>query len=314
MSQPTAPSSGCIVIPFVEQLELTDHALGDALTQLGGDVRVLLINNGGALPPGALTRRFDPRVLYWHHSPPLAALAATWNFALDTAWALGFHDCMVWNNDIRVQPDMYADLRSYAAQLHLDFATPVNTRDQEQDPDVPLWQQRVQLEGGPQQLRRFLGGPDFSCFYITRELHADHRFDPRFRPAYFEDGDYHRRLWLAGDGRRIAGLPLPYLHLGSQTIRRDAEAAREFAPKFEACKAAYIRKWGGPPHQERRVTSDSAENVDSVGTPGGWLGGKPWPMVDPDSGQVRWFQHGTDPAHPAVPDLVLELPAGGPRG
>lgn len=257
--------AGLVIIPFIDCLDESDNALQDALAQLDRQADVLLIDQGSG-PDTALWAQnrqlaFPARVRVWRHAPPMPSLAATWNAALDYAWELGHEDAMVWNNDVRVRAGMYEDLRTIRGVFGLEFVSPVNCRDGKADSwkDIPM------------ALDVTLGGPDFSCFLITRECHEKYRFDERFQPAYHEDGDYHRRMWLGGDGARIAGANLPYLHYGSRTINRSNEAAHAFSRQFEACRARYVAKWGGEPHAERKITPDSSEIFNGVGTPGGYL-------------------------------------------
>lgn len=77
-------------------------------------------------------------------------------------------------------------------------------------------------------------------------------FDENFYPAYHEDNDYARRLFLAGlsihspdsDGYRDNG--------PSATIAKFSPAeSAVFYNSFEAGKRYYISKWGGLPQSER---------------------------------------------------------------
>lgn len=272
---------GLVVIPAVDCVEETLQTVADALAQLEEQAKILLIDQGsGAEAREAfecLVQDANDRVRLWQHHPPLPSLAATWNLALDYAWECGHTDCMVWNNDIRVGSRMYAALRAVADNRDLWFASPVNVAKQA-DPNCWRDMDHADWVSGPHG-DPTLGGPDFSCFLITRECHTKYRFDERFQPAYHEDGDYHRRMWLGGDGARIAGVTLPYLHYGSRTIAgMSAERQRVFAAQFSACRARYVTKWGGEPHHERKMTPDSREDFDGVGTPGGYLS-EPPPML-----------------------------------
>lgn len=276
---------GLVIIPFIDCLDMTGNAIADAVGQLDGTVDVLLIDQGSGAEVRAFAERtvqLDTRTRLWQHRPPMPSLAATWNRALDYAWDAGYSDAMVWNNDIRVHKDMYARLRDVAAHHKLWFTTPVNVA---QSGDPEQWQLLPDMHVLAAAAGPTLGGPDFSCFLIHRECHAKYRFDERFQPAYHEDGDYHRRMWLGGDGVRIAGVTLPYLHFGSATIKRSDEAQVAFAPQFAACRARYVAKWGGEPHHETKVVpmAESAIGLlhfDNVGTPGGYLSGG-YPNFDP---------------------------------
>lgn len=268
--------TGLIIIPFIDCWDDTLVAVMDAAQQLAGTVDILLIDQGSSTGPKEaaeqLVRTYQAThflakgsLRLWRHAPPMASLSATWNTALDYAWELGHADAMVWNNDVRVGSWMYEALRHVAWTRDLWFTTPVNCRDGAPE----SWKMPAPLTSDLEQVT--LGGPDFSCFLISRECHAKYRFDERFQPAYHEDGDMHRRQWLGGDGRKIAGVTLPYLHYGSKTIKRSREAESAFSPLFEACRRRYVQKWGGAPHGERKLVPDSDDDFDGVGTPGGYL-------------------------------------------
>lgn len=92
------------------------------------------------------------------------------------------------------------------------------------------------------------GGPDFSCFLISRECHEKYRFDENL--IYYSDNDYHYRMKLGGDTERIFSINLPYLHYGSRTINRSPEAHEAGQKRFEEHRDYYIRKWGGVGGQE----------------------------------------------------------------
>lgn len=272
-----AAASGLIIIPFIDLWDMTRQAIDDALGQLEGRAWVLGINQGSSTEVRRQAEQLaarEPRFLCWHHQPPLTSLAATWNRALDFAWEAGYQDALVINNDVRIAGWMYKALRRAATHHELWFTTPVNCAKGE---DPAMWAAGLPA-GGVEGLT--LGGPDFSCFLITRDCHTTYRFDERFQPAYFEDGDYHRRQWLGGDGDKIAGVTLPYLHYGSQTIRRSPEAQVAASARFQQTKQRYLEKWGGEPHHETfTVADDPASVAAGVGTPGGFLGEIPPPVT-----------------------------------
>ena len=284
---------GLVVIPFVDCAEETTQATRDALAQLDHTADVLLIDNGSGnlarTDAETMAQTSAGRIRLWQHRPPMPSLAATWNRALDYAWEAGHADCFVWNNDTRVAPHMYEALRLVAKRQGLWFTTPVNCASQT-DPDI--WKVPMYPQGGMGLPIVDLGGPDFSCYLITRECHAKYRFDERFQPAYHEDGDFHRRLWLGGDGDKIAGVTLPYLHYGSRTIHRSEAAYAAFQPQFAACRARYVAKWGGEPHHETRTIPDTTGSFgELVATPGGYLGPeKPPPCLQCGSFgfELRW--------------------------
>jgi len=113
------------------------------------------------------------------------------------------------------------------------------------------------------------GGPDFSCFLISRACHHRFQFDEGFVPAFCEDLDYHRRLMLAGEGHRIFSVNLPYLHYGSATLKAMEPGARATVEeKIERqSRAYYQRKWGGPVNAERFVRPFCQTEDRDVSTP-----------------------------------------------
>lgn len=91
----------------------------------------------------------------------------------------------------------------------------------------------------------------FSLFLITREcVLRTGWFDEHFFPAYYEDGDYHWRMHLAGISDSLAE-GAGFFHYGSQTINVNQETARFFSPKFEHNQRLYLAKWGNLPEGQK---------------------------------------------------------------
>ncbi len=251
-----------VLMPVVNGWPHTARAIADSLAQTVTPL-VLVINQGASDDiRSALDVWADqePRLLVWHHDPPLLSLSATWNTALDWAWAIGARDAMVVNNDIRMRTTMYAQLRQEAQAQDAYFVSGVGVREaqyESQLPDAHAYDPDAH------------GGPDFSCFLFTRAGHTAYRFDPGFIPAYGEDCDMHRRMMLDGDGQKIFGLNLPFAHVASGTIKSMTDAEREkFATRLDGARAYYQRKWGGPVNAERFAIPFNAESdVDGVTTP-----------------------------------------------
>ena len=234
-------------MPFLECWSYTCLAAADALSQkIDPPPSLLLIDNGSGYKTRFMSEEFckagltpgGPNLLLWRHAPPLPSLAATWNRALDFVWEAGGEHALVVNNDVRLDPGTYRLLRRVLESDEAFFVTGVGV-------DEKTWDSRT----GVDQLVDH-GGPDFSCYLISKECHAKYRFDENFVPAYHEDNDYHRRMILAGDGDRIFSVNVPFLHHGSVTINRDEKTAEEWGAKFEKCRAYYVKKWGGLPGEE----------------------------------------------------------------
>jgi hypothetical protein len=184
----------------------------------------------------------DVDIVLTAHPAPGITLNAAWNLALWTIWEFGGERALVVNNDIRMHEEMFKKLSSIQAQTRALFVSGVNNG------------------GFPNQLPEFdgnHGGPDFSCFLITKECHAKYPFDPRF--TFAGDWDQHRRMIVGGDGDRIFGSNIPYLHIGegSQTLKRmretDPVRAQQIAETADQHRALYREKWGGTFGQETLV-------------------------------------------------------------
>lgn len=259
------------VVVFIDCVENTKETVWDLLQQTI-PTNVLLVDNGSSLANWEEMRRwaaepkghtrYDPqtgaevvttedwqkeqaakgRVFPWRHNPPLPSLAATWNAALDFVWASGGEEAMVCNNDIRVKRWTYDRLEQALRLTGALFVSAVNHPE------------GYGLDIGDDISLSSRGGPDFSCYLISKEGHAKYRFDENFTPAYCEDLDIHRRYMLGGDGARIFSVNLPYLHKegGSGTLKAfSPERAEHFHKAVEAGSRAYYRaKWGGGANEE----------------------------------------------------------------
>ena len=247
----TTPPIYC-VMPILSDPEVTEAAIGDLLAQ-SVPTRVLLVNQGVDDPfrdrLERLAEQYSPQILLWSHQPPLPSLGATWNRALDGVWEAGGTEALVVNNDVRLAPLTVQVLSTVRARTAADFVTAVAVTAEQFATTGDLWA-AVGEPCRPEQYPR--GGPDFSCFLISRAGHEKYRFDEGFIPAFCEDLDMHRRYLLGGDGDKIFSVNLPYRHLASNTLKTiDAGRAAMIRQQIEqVSRQHYLRKWGGPVNQE----------------------------------------------------------------
>ena len=265
------------VMPYLGNLDQTRQAVEDVLDQTLPDVHVLLIEQGSFAPievDDLAIKRWHDRVHRWHHDPPLPSLSATWNRALRMVWEAGGEFAWVVNNDVRLHKETYKELLCVLASEDALFVSAVGVTPEQYDPTIDvtlsLYQNEHGREGGVYPTQIAKGGPDFSCFVITKACHDRYPFDEGFIPAYCEDLDYHRRLMLDSQGGRIFSVNLPFLHYASGTLKGMAPEARE---KKEAqintgSRMYYERKWGGPVNHERWTKPfDFTTDRDGVTTP-----------------------------------------------
>lgn len=239
-----------VVMPFIDLWnEFTLQAATDVLTQTA-PCRLLLVDNGSGQEDrdaaarwvelhhsgSDLTSTIDRRVMLWHHSPPPPTLDITWNRALEAAWEAGAERALVVNNDVRLPRTTLEHLERAMTETGALFVSAVNVGEDS-------W---LLLDGDKIAVPDFAsrGGPDYSCFLISREGHQRFPFDPQF--TYCGDLDHHRRIMLAGEGKRIFSVCVPYLHFASRTVVRHPRLALA----AEEHRRRYAEKWGGPVNEE----------------------------------------------------------------
>lgn len=267
-----------IILPYMDCVQYTRDAIADVLTQTLPDLHLLLIDNGSGAEGRALGEEFavqDPtRVLRWRHDPPLPSLSATWNHALRWAWESGAEHALVVNNDLRLHAATYETLWNVQDTTGAWLVSAVGVTAAQFDPRFDP----MRLCTCPVKHHSWYacagswpkGGPDFSCFLITKECHRLYPFDEGFVPAFCEDLDMHRRLMLDGHGDKIFSVNLPYLHYASQTLKgmppdkRTAHESRITA----GSRAHYRLKWGGDVNQETYTRPFDPESAaEHVTTP-----------------------------------------------
>mgnify|MGYP003394343405 CR=1 FL=1 len=264
-----------ILMPILGAREYTRAAISDSLSQTL-PTRLLLINQG--VEEGfreeleGIAEENQDRVFVWSHVPPLPSLSATWNRGLRCCWEAGAEEVLVVNNDVRLAPTTLECLSRVRHHESSYFVTAVGVAADQYQPtahpdnyDPHFWASA--FHDGPMYGK---GGPDFSCFLISREGHEAYPFDEAFTPAYCEDLDLHRRFLLGGDGDTIFSVNLPYLHYASGTRKTATEAKRQQLDRAvdRGSRAYYARKWGGPVNQERyTIPFDPGSDRDGVTTP-----------------------------------------------
>ena len=179
--------------------------------------------------------QYRDKVLSWHYDPRLP-LASVWNLFMDFVRDLDGKVGWIINNDIEVHPEMLRKLLLAVKERKAWFVSGIGV---DTKPDVL-----------PVENNGDFGGPDFSCYVFTVEGWEKYPFDEGFVPAYCEDVDMHRRMMLGGDGQKIFGVNLPFLHHASATINQEKDGPQKFAPLYAQSEKYFVEKWGGPPNKE----------------------------------------------------------------
>lgn len=192
------------------------------------------------------------RLLVIDNSQTGNCLSWSWNYAIDRLCKEeGYESVIICNDDIILQPDT-GDLLSDAL-LNRQFT------DDRPEKDrllliVTAYNLRARAGSGPEEQKeseglRWKPHPDFSCFCTSIQLHETvGRFDEQFQPAYAEDNDMHRRIFVGGfQAMSFSG----YFHYGGGTTNEDVERHSEVRATFDRNIAYYRLKWGGNPGNER---------------------------------------------------------------
>jgi hypothetical protein len=265
--------SSWVLMPVIDNLEMTKAALYDCLEQDVDAPRVLLVDNGSSpetrrgletMVAGLASRHLI--LPLWHHPPlggaPYGTLNASWNFGLEFCWRRGAEEVLVVNNDVRLAPWTYATLRMVLQEENALWVSAVGVKEEQYEEYChrpnPSTFQELYAAGGLSK-----GGPDFSCFLISKACHQKYPFDENF--TYYGDNDYHRHMKLGGDGDRIFSVNVPYLHYGSRTINRSPEVAEAYRAVFREHQERYVRKWGGLPGEEKWERPYEGERLKEAG-------------------------------------------------
>lgn len=253
-------------MPVLGAPEWTEAAINDVLAQTS-PTRLLIVNQGIETEfrerLERIAEQYPDRVFVWSHVPSLPSLAATWNRALHLVWETGGTEALVVNNDVRLHKYTYYLLSWYRQRTDALFVTAVGVTAEQFNPDLDY-----AYEENDKSLHS-RGGPDFSCFLISKEGHEKYPFDENFSPAYCEDLDLHRRYMLGGDGEKIFSINLPYLHYGSGTLKSmTPEQKSSLERRIGQSRAYYEKKWGGSVNHERfTIPFDAETDQDGVTTP-----------------------------------------------
>jgi hypothetical protein len=178
---------------------------------------------------------FDGHMDVVHEPGVERSVAGAWNKGCELALADGSDYLAIIANDTRLHEDCLDQLVNYGERHQADLWSGISTNGRgEIDPC------------------RITDGADFTCFMIRPETLSKHgRFDPNYRPAYFEDNDYYGRVILGGGSCHVVH-NAQFFHHGSMTVRQDAEMAHHVQYWFGKNREYFSRKWGvGQPQNSR---------------------------------------------------------------
>ena len=198
---------GCIILLVRNNVELSRECLKSLKAQTY-PCAILVVDNDSTDGTKQWLRR-EPGIwrMSFHRQQ---SVAACWNAALKWAWSKWHTEALVVNNDTELLPESYETLSSWAAAETWGMVTCVSRRAQsELVYDKPFTSRP---------------NPDYSCFLIQKWAHDAVPFDENYLIAFGEDAAHH--VMMHRKGIHAMCISLPFLHHGSQTIKRCDEIER----------------------------------------------------------------------------------------
>ena len=216
------------------------------------DCHVLLIDNASTDETITEAPKLESELFHYHKNTQRWGLQKSINFGVTIGYANKADLFFVCNNDIVLHSEAIWRLveRFDKGDVAMVTAQPIDgeMREKHLIPSMISTinvKERESIEESPH--------PCFSAFMLNRACwEVVGEFDELFAPAYFEDNDYHYRMQLA----ELPAILLPtavYYHYGSTTQHFAQENGRVMVNSFmfENNKAAFIKKWGGMPKEEK---------------------------------------------------------------
>lgn len=190
---------------------------------------------------GALNIWWMPIIIDNWRTP--RSVPESWNYGIEQAKLIPADYVLVLNDDVLFSPWTLTGLvKAFETPMkpsNTMMVTGINMRDKMEPEDI------FNIEIPSHQTHDFDFAPDFSCFMITPEAFTKiGSFDENFKPAYFEDNDYHRRIKLMG-GEAICSSWAPFYHYGSKTQNFDPNNPTVKPEEYVKNQWYYIEKWGG---------------------------------------------------------------------
>lgn len=246
-----------IVIPAINLWnKYTKPAIDSVKTK--HDYRILLIDNASTDETLVEAGKLVSDTFSHKRNEERWSCTKSWNYGVNDAFERGFDYVFIINNDVILRPDTIDILIDrFEADVNHGLAL-VSSMDVsgEADPHKMLELNRDDVTEAEH--------PCFSAFMISRKTwESIGEFDEGFKPAYFEDNDYHYRINLAGLKAIICPRSMFY-HFGSRTQNEASEDGKPMVPGplFENNRAYYSAKWGGVPGQEKWKTPFGDEAKD----------------------------------------------------
>lgn len=214
--------------------------------------RIMLIDNASEDETLTEASKLVSDTFAHYRSEERMSFSKSCNVGIRDAFERGYDYVFVLNNDTLLHPDAIDNLvmrfldeerRTQNPNHNLAMATCMDvTGECRGEPQAVLKLDVAEKIAVPETEH-----PCFSGFMINKMCWEKvGEFDENFKPAYYEDNDYHYRINLAG----LKAIVLPtsmFYHYGSRT---QLEAIGRPLATGTSNMQYYIKKWGGLPGRE----------------------------------------------------------------
>jgi GT2 family glycosyltransferase len=233
-----------IIIPIINQHIMTQQAIDSINCNCNYSIHI--IDQDSNIETKEYFEKKQNSSDFWvHRFSPKVSLSEAWNYGImEASKDLDCEYFFIINNDVIFHKDTINNLidslihtqyamvtcNNVAPKMSLDEFKNMNIDNNSDFDFLPITNWREE-------------GPDFSAFMINRKTINDIGwFDENYKPAYWEDCDYHIRIQRANKhARRISRSP--FYHFGSVTARNTGVTSGY-------SERIYIEKWGSINHGE----------------------------------------------------------------
>jgi GT2 family glycosyltransferase len=221
--------------------------------------RLLLIDNGSTDATQLEATKLISPTFGYIRNEERKAVAESWNIGVKDAFNNGYDYVFILNNDTLLHPEAIDRLLERFEWENNELAAARKDGDKEMvmatcldvtgESGIPNGIFGLSIE--PKLACPESEHPCFSGFMINRFCwDRVGQFDENFKPAYYEDNDYHYRINLAGLKAIVVPTSMFY-HYGSRT---NAEAFDKPFIDSSPNHMYYREKWGGDPTLETYKT------------------------------------------------------------
>jgi GT2 family glycosyltransferase len=214
------------------------------------DCHLILIDNASIDETEVEASKMESLLFHYHRNSDRWGFQKSVNFGMTYGFEHGAELVMVCNNDITIHPEAIWRLAERFTKDPVGMVTCMDVRGEMQEKDIMPVSIGV-LQTFEKEAVEEAPHPNFSAFMLSKTCwEAVGEFDEVFYPAYFEDNDYHYRMKLM----EIPAIVLPaamFYHYGSRTQNEAEGSPIVSGGMFENNRAAYFKKWGGVPGEEK---------------------------------------------------------------